>query len=190
MRKKFYLDLPLGLILLGVSFFLGGLLGFFFASIIPQEEDLSLFQYFSDYFTAVKSGEAQAKLWTVLWGNLKAPLLAFFLGFSVLGLWGLPLLFLAESFVFTFSVSSLCRVLGVSGLLPAFVLFGLPALWWVPLLFLLGLQSFHTALSLRNKTEPSFTGGDFWRSVCFLSATGLNIAYEYLLLPTLLQGIL
>lgn len=190
MRKKLYLDLPLGMILLGGSFLLGGMLGFFFASIIPQEEDLSLFQYYADYFTAVKSGDTEAKLWTVFWGNVKAPILAFFLGFSVLGLWGLPLLFLVESFTFTFSVSTLCRVLGVSGLLPAFVLFGLPALWWVPMFFLLGLQSFHTALSLRNKTEAPFNRGDFLRAVCFLFATALNIAYEYLLLPSLLQGIL
>lgn len=190
MRNKFYVDLPLGMMLLGGSFVLGGLLGFLFGGLIPQEEDLSLCQYFLDYFQAVQAGEGKPSLISLWISNLKAPFFVFCLGFSFLGVLGLPLLFFFESFVFTFSVSTLCRVLGVSGILPAFVLFGLPALWWTPLLFLLGQQSFQSAWNLRRGQQPQFPPG-YWLPV-LLSFLGLmlRVAYEYWILPSLLCGVL
>ncbi len=192
MKKNFYLDLPLGMILLGGGFFLGGLLGFLFAGLIPREGEIGLTSYFTDYLQAAKLGQTEANLFTVFWGNLKFPLFAFFMGFSFLGTVGLPLLFGVEGFIFTFSVSTLCRVLGVSGLIPSFLLFGLPALLWAPALFLLGLQSFYAAIQLwgRARREDVYPKGYFFRALfCFFVLCG-NVALEFLLLPSLLQGVL
>lgn len=192
MKKKLFLDLPLGMILLGAGFFLGGLLGFFFAGLVAGEGEVGLSAYFLAYLQAVEEGNGRGQLATVVWGNLKFPLLAFFMGFSFLGTVGLPLLFGVEGFIFTFSISTLCRVLGVSGLIPAFLLFGLPALLWSPLLFLLGLQSFHSAMQLwgRGRSDLAFPRGYFFRSaLCFLGMF-LCIAYEFLCLPGLLRGVL
>ncbi|MFI3254949.1 MAG: hypothetical protein R3Y63_11545 [Eubacteriales bacterium] len=192
MKKKFYLDLPFGMILLGGGFFMGGLLGFLFAGLIGGAGEVGLTSYFLDYLQAAKEGQTQANFLTVLWGNMKFPLIAFFMGFSFLGTLGLPILFGVEGFVFTFSVSTLCRVLGVSGLIPSFLLFALPSLIWVPILFVLGLQSFYAAILLwgRGRKEDVYPKGYFFRSFLCLLGLFANVTFEYLLLPNLLQAVL
>lgn len=190
MRKPTKLDLPLGLALLSGSFLLGGLLGFFLSTLLAQENGLS--QYFHSYFTLVEAGELTPHFGNSLWSNLKTPLLAFLFGFSFLGILGLPLLFVTEGFLFTFSVSSMCRLLGAQGLLPGFFLFCLPALIWIPILFLLGQQSFRSAILLagqgRRLSEEIYPKGYFIRCFFCIFATLLMVGLEYFVIPVLLQA--
>lgn len=185
-------NLPIGMVILGISFLLGGLLGCFFASLISGEGESIVAESFLAYFSAVKEGRDNPNFWLSLWHNLKPPLLAFFLGFSFLGIIGLPLLFATEGFIFTFSLSILCRLWGITGLIPSFFVFCLPALLWMPLFFLLGFQSFYAAMILwgRGKKEEAYPKGYFFRSFLCLSAILFSSAFECFLLPLLLQGIL
>lgn len=189
MRRGRKLDVPLGALVLGGSFFLGGLLGVVLAGFLTEEQGLA--QYFQAYFSLVAQGEAVSHLGISLWTNVKAPGLAVLLGFSFLGMVGLPLLFVSEGFLFTFSVATLCRIWGISGLLPGFFLFCLPGLLWVPVLFILGLQSFRAAVLLsgqgRRQWSEIYPGGYFFRCfLCFLVVL-VQVALEYWVIPLCLQ---
>lgn len=188
--KKIQLDVPFGMMLLGACFFTGGLLGFLFASLLTQDGNLP--DYFISFFSAVEAGEWSPDFWNSLWCNFKTPLLVFLLGFSFLGTSCLPMLFISEGFLFTFSISSLCRWLGYSGLVPAFFLFCLSALLWIPILFVLGLQSYYTSLSLgkKGKKEETFPAGYVIRTALCFFFLFFCVLFELILLPTILESII
>lgn len=183
---------PFGMLILTISFLSGGLLGFFMSGLISDTGEITVGDYFISYFTAVQEGSTSPNLALSFWTNIKSPLLAFLLGFSFLGSGILPLLFIVEGFYFTFSISTLCRYLGIVGLVPAFFLFCVPALVWIPMLFTLGFQSFYASIQLwrRGKKEEAYPTGYFLRSACCFCGIFLTIAFEYLLLPLIMQGIL
>lgn len=192
MKKQNYWDVPLGMVVLAVSFFSGGLLGFFLASLMISEGETSLANYFMSYFDAVRGGDWQPNLSHCIWSHLKPPLLAFLLGFSFLGTIGVPLLVGIQGFYFTFSVATLCRWMGITGLIPAFFLFCLPALVWVPVLFILGLQSFHVSQLLwrRGRKEDVYPVRYFVRAALCFGSLIFSIAFEYYILPLLMSALI
>lgn len=190
MRKKW--NMPLGTLILSSSFFMGGVLGFFLASLMTEDGQGTLADFFLSYFQAISEGSYETSLFTSLWSNLKVPLLIFLLGFSLIGTIGIPLLFAVEGFLFTFSISTLCRLLGVTGLIPAFFLFCMPAFLWIPVLFFMGLESFQSATLLwrRTRLEEIFTNGYFFRISLGVFGVLCSVALDYWVLPVILEALI
>lgn len=177
---------------LGALFLLGGLAGCILAGKVQGEGGEALRQYLRDYLTAANAGGARAGFWSVVWEQVRFPLLVVVLGFTAIGLVGIPIVFLARGFLFAYSVSCLLRAFGEAGLLPALFLFGLPALLWAPALFLLGVQGLQAAWAmlrrgLGDNLRPAFCEGPYW-VCCGLCAGFLAvcIAFEYFALPILM----
>ena len=102
-------------------FLLGGLVGCLLASHIGGGGQESLAAYVEGFLRAAQAGEITAPaLASLVWDTVRWPLLALLLGFTALGLLGLPLLFGVSG---ALSVPVLF-VLGVQGLLAARVLAG------------------------------------------------------------------
>ena len=111
-RKKW--DLPsehrAALLVLSAVFLLGGGLGCLFAALANEAGAQELADYLADYLSLALDGRLPRGLWVVLWRQLKYLLAALVLGLTALGVVGLPLLFGAQGFAFTFSVACFCRV--------------------------------------------------------------------------------
>lgn len=193
-RKKW--DLPsehrAALLVLSAVFLLGGGLGCLFAALANEAGAQELADYLADYLSLALDGRLPRGLWVVLWRQLKYLLAALVLGLTALGVVGLPLLFGAQGFAFTFSVACFCRVFGVRGLFPAFAIFGVPALLWVPALFFVGPPGFLSAqrrlrLSLGEGGGSPLNGG-FWPRAGLCTALGLAAGLlEYWAVPVLLR---
>lgn len=192
MKKQLKWDVPRGTLLLTISFLSGAFLGFLFAKLISTEGQGTLTDFFQSYFLSLEEGTLQADFYTSLWSNLKPPLYAFLLGFSLLGTIGIPLLFTTQGFLFTFSISTLCRLLGTTGLVPAFFLFCLPALLWIPTLFFIGLQGYRTSLQLwhHSKLLDIYTPNYFLKNAIGFLAVFASIYLDYYMMPLIIQGIL
>lgn len=195
MRKKWDLlsEQRVALLVLGTVFFLGGGLGCLFAALANGAGAQELADYLADYLALARDGRLPHGLWTALWGQLKYLLAALVLSLTALGIVGLPLLFGAQGFVFTFSVACFCRVFGTRGLFPAFALFGASALLWAPALFFAGVPGFLSAqrrlrLSM-GEGGGSLTGGSFWPRAGLCVALGLAAGLlEYWVVPVLLRA--
>ena len=120
---------------LGCSFILGGVLGSLMVSLIAGQAAQELESFLRDYLSAAQAGEIQARFWPMLWEQGRFLIGLCILGVTALGVAGIPVLFLARGFLFSFSVAAFCRIFGPVGLASAFFLFGLPALLWAPVLF-------------------------------------------------------
>ena len=113
---------------LGCSFVLGGVLGSLMVSLIAGQAAQELESFLRDYLSAAQAGEIQARFWPMLWEQGRFLIGLCILGVTALGVAGIPVLFLARGFLFSFSVAAFCRIFGPVGLASAFFLFGLPAL--------------------------------------------------------------
>ena len=109
-------------------------------SLIAGQAAQELESFLRDYLSAAQAGEIQARFWPMLWEQGRFLIGLCILGVTALGVVGIPVLFLARGFLFSFSVAAFCRIFGPVGLASAFFLFGLPALLWAPVLFLAGCQ--------------------------------------------------
>ena len=116
------------------------------------------------------------------------------LGVTALGVAGIPVLFLARGFLFSFSVAAFCRIFGPVGLASAFFLFGLPALLWAPVLFLAGCQCLEGAYALLCRVlgdgrAPLPQGSAYWGKLA-LYGLGLVVCVtlECMAAPVLLKA--
>lgn len=192
MKQHMKWDVPTGNYLLLITFFLGGLIGFLAASLVSGEGDGSLAAFFQVYFLQVQQQGVTPNFLHSIWTNLKLPLYLFLCGFSLLGTFAVPLLFATEGFLFTFSISTLCRLLGVSGIVPSFFLFCLPAFLHTPILFFLGTQSFRSAQLLWQRIKPVeiFSIRYFGKVGIGLFAVFLSILFDFFVTPILVEAVL
>ena len=142
-QGKIMLDVPSGTLaamaVLGMAFLLGGRRGLPAGRHGEWCGGSALSDYLQTYLTLAQDGtEGAPGFWAVLWGADAFSLAALLMGFTALGVIGLPVLFAVRGFLFSFSVACFCRLFGGAGLIPALFLFGLPALLWAPALFVLG----------------------------------------------------
>ena len=151
-----------------VFFFLGGLAGCLLAGSVDGGGQESLAAYVEGYLQAAQAGEASPPaLAALVWETVRWPLLALLLGFTALGLLGLPLLFAARGFLLAFSIASFVRLFGGAGCLLALLVFGVGGAFTVPVLFVLGVQSLLTARTLagrvwgEGKSAPLY-GRTYW----------------------------
>ncbi|MCI8871115.1 MAG: hypothetical protein HFF39_11395 [Lawsonibacter sp.] len=194
-RRRIQLDLlcadRAAVLLLGALFLAGGAAGCAAAGSIGGEAGEALREYLTLYLSLAGSGGAEVSFGRVLWEQLCFPLFTLLLGFTALGLVGIPLLFAAKGFLFSFCVSCFCRLFGGAGLAPAVFLFGLPALLWAPALFVLGTQGVSSSFimfrrCLGDNRAPAFLSGVYWMKCALCGgAAALCVALEYLVLPAL-----
>lgn len=200
MRKQMIkvLDLPsagskVTLVILLFSFFLGSFAACILVSRIDGADNGILNQYFSDYFSAIRSAEdINPDLWLLFWDVFRWPLLILLLGVSPIGLLCIPVVFLARGFLLSFSIASLFRVLGSSGLLIAFSIFGVSGAVCVPILFVLGIRCFVLSgvvtkrLCGAGRTHVSLNRADIVCIVICMAGLCAGLLVEYCLVPDLL----
>lgn len=196
-RKKW--DLPseqgVSLLALGSSFLLGGCVGCLTAALSSGEGAGILCEYLSDYLILAGQGGLPSELWPALWGQLKYLLAVMVLGFTVIGVLGIPLLMGIRGFFLAFSAACFVRVFGSAGAFPAFILFGLPALLWAPALFLAGVQSWSGALALLHRMIGDGGRRGFYLGTLDWGRAGLCVGLtlgcgllEYWVVPVLLRA--
>ena len=179
---------------LGCTFLLGGVLGSFLASLIAGEAAQNLETFLTDYLIAAQAGDVMVEFWPMLWEQDRFFLGVCILGVTALGVAGIPALFFARGFLFSFSVAAFCRIFGPVGLLPALFLFGLPAFLWAPVLFLAGTQCLEGAYALLRRvlgdsrsSLPQGTG--YWgRLAAYGLCLILCVVLECMAAPVLLRA--
>ena len=197
-RKRWKLDLLSGeaaaLVLLGASFFLGGAAGCVMAGLVGGEGQGALAEYIRGYLDLAAEGGMQPPFWPLVWELIRFPLLVFLLGFTALGVVGMPVLFAVRGFLLCFAAASFYRMFGLAGEVPAFILFGLSALIWLPVLFQLGVQGILASYGLlrRGLGEGRYPlrYGRRYLARCGACALALAVcvAVEYFAVPALLAA--
>lgn len=183
------------LAVVSVSFFLGGLAGCLMACFVGGDGLESLEAYLTHFLqTAREEGTALPSLGAQLWELLRWPGLAVILGFTALGLLGLPLLFAARGFLLAFSIAAFVRTFGRAGCLLAFLVFGVGGGLSLPVLFVLGVQSLTAARVLAGRflgevKSPSPYGRSFFlRCGGCAGALCVCLLLERFAVPALVSG--
>lgn len=178
------------LTILCASFFLGALSGFLFSLLSGESGGLS--DYLRPYFQAAgQSGGVAPSLWSVIWEQVRWPLLAVILSYSVLGTVGIPLLLAVRGFLLSFAVASFGRLFGLPGLAAALAAFGLTALLSVPVLFAVSHDSFCTALCRLpsgGSTPPSMGRRAAVLAPC-MGLLALAVVLQWTAMPALLSAV-
>ena len=144
------------LIVLGIAFLLGMLLGCLMAAQVEGDGDDSLAFYIETYLEAAREGYAgPASLPALLWPELRYFLLVFFLSFTAFGVLGIPVVFGVRAFFLSFAAASFVRMFSGFGLLLALAVFGVAAVISIPALFVLGAQGWNRSMAL----VPQQSGG-------------------------------
>jgi len=142
-RKKWKVDLLSGqaaaLILLSTLFLAGSMIGCVMAGLV-RDPSGALLGYVRSCVELLARDGAVSHFPSVLWDTLRFPLAAVLLGFTALGVAGLPILFAVRGFLLCYAVSVFYRIFGLIGLLFGVILFGFSALIWMPVLFHLGVR--------------------------------------------------
>lgn len=183
------------LVVTATFFALGGLSGCFFALWSAGDGVETMSSYLSEFLSAALEGTLrEPAVIELVWRALRWPLAAFFLGFTALGVFGIPVLTGLRSFYLAFSIAAFAQAYGGEGLMMAFLLLGVPALVYVPAFFLLATQSFSAACTLAGRTtgqgrrELPYHRDYFFRCGVCAAAVCLGILLERYLVPTLVVG--
>jgi len=173
-------------------FTLGGLAGCFLAFRVTGAGIETMTAYLDRFLETARSGGLNIpELPELLWRSLRWPLAAFLLGFSALGLLGIPALCSMRGFFLAFSISSFAQAYGQQGLAIAFILLGIPGLLSIPSFMLLTTQSFSTACVLAGRSgwrEGPFRREHFFRCGVCAAAVCVSLLMERYLVPVLMTG--
>ena len=176
----------------GISFFLGSAAGCLLASAAGGSGVESLTAYVQGFLSAAEKGSVQPPaLLPLMWEVLRWPVLTVGLGFTALGVLGIPILFSVRGFLLSFAVSSFVRMFGSEGCFAAALIFGVSGAVSIPALFVLGVQGLTASVRLAGRTiGESRRGSPFGRAyfvrcgMC-VGAFCVCILLEYLAVPTL-----
>lgn len=182
------------LLVLTVSFLLGGLVGCALAASVGGAGSESLSAYIRNYMAASEAGLTNPpELLPLIWEVSRWPLLTLILGFTALGVVGIPVLFALRGFLFSFAFSAFVRMFGTTGEILAVLIFGFTGLLEIPVLFVLGVQSFSSACNLTGRGPrlrmhmPVFSRSYFLRcGVCAL-VLGVCVLLKYIAVPAFLN---
>ncbi len=184
------------LIVLAASFFLGAAAGCILASRVDGDALEGLGSYISAFLAASGAGEVTAPaLLPLLWETLRWPLITAVLGFTALGLLGIPILFAVRGFLLSFAAASFVKVLGGTGGLLAFLLFGISGMVSVPALFVLGVQGFNASRCLagralgEGKSRSPYGRKYFLRCGMCAAAFLVCVVLEYVAVSPLVAGV-
>lgn len=183
------------LVLLSACFLAGGVAGCLVAAQVGGAGETSLNDYLNAFLRAAQAGRVDAPaLWAQVWDTLRWPLLALLLGFTALGVLGLPALFAVRGFLLAFSISSFLRAFGGPGWLLAWLVFGLGGALCLPALFVLGVQSFLSARTMAARARGEGKGTALWGRDCLIrcalcmGAVCVCVLLERTAVPALLSG--
>jgi len=183
------------LAVLAVAFLLGGLVGCGLAASVTGGGDDTLAAYIQNYISAAGTGITQPpELLAVVWEVARWPLLTLLLGFTALGVVGIPVLFAVRGFLFSFAVASFIRMFGAVGGGLAFLIFGITGLLAIPVLFVLGVQGLMAAFALvgrtlnQGKRTPVFSRAYFFRCGICIGVLALCVLLDYIAVPALLSA--
>ncbi len=194
-------DMPAGgvlpaLTVVSAAFVLGGVLGCALATQVDGGGSDTLSAYIKGYLAVAQSGAvASPHILSTIWTTVRWPLFAIFMGFTALGVLGVPVLFSMRGFLLSFAITSFVRMFGGAGGVLAFLAFGITGLVAIPVLFVLGVQSFAAARLLAgrflkdNKRALPF-GRAYWMrcGVC-CTVLCLCVLLEYAVVPALIQTV-
>ena len=183
------------LVILSACFLAGGLTGCLIAARVGGAGATSLTEYLEAFLRTAADGAVDIPgLWAQVWDTLRWPLLALLLGFTALGLPGLPVLFGIRGFLLAFSIASFVRAFGGAGWLLACLVFGVGGVLSLPALFVLGVQSFLSARALAARVRGEGKGRVLWGRDCLMrcalcgGAVCVCILLERAVVPALLSG--
>lgn len=183
------------LIIVSASFLLGGLAGCLMSTFVGGAGQESLRAYLESFLsTAQNSGAAAPALTVQLWDILRWPVLALLLGFTALGVLGLPVLFAVRGFLLAFSIAAFVRIFGSAGCLLAFLIFGVGGGFSVPALFVLGVQGLGAARTLASrflgegKAPSPYGRAYFLRCGGCAAALCVCVVLERFAVPALVSG--
>lgn len=173
-------------------FTLGGLVGCLTAFRVTAAGAEAMAAYLDRFLTVAQAGGLNVPaLPELLWRSVRWPLAAFLLGFSALGVLGIPVLCSARGFFLAFSVAAFARAYEIKGLAVAFFLLGVPGFLSVPAFFVLTAQSFSAAISLAGRTgrrEGPFCREYLFRCGVCAAAMCVSLLLERYLVPVLVSG--
>lgn len=171
-----------------ISFSVGVLAGAGFAFFLEPSSELA--EYLREYCAALSLGELRAPFVSVLWDCVRWPLLLAVLGLTVLGIVGIPALFLVRGFLMAFSTCTFGVLLGLRGAAVAAALFAVTALLGLPALFMLGCGALR-GVCLRLPGAVPATGKTF-RLEAVLICTGVlavSAAIQWTVTPAVLSEV-
>lgn len=192
-------DVPLegttpALAVTAICFFLGGVAGCVLAASVAGGGIESLSAYVRGFLSASGAGETGGPaLLPLIWEVFRWPLFAVVLGFTAVGVIGIPVLFSVRGFFLSFAVSAFVRMFGGTGGLLASLIFGITGAVEIPALFVLGVQGLaasgrlagHTALDGRRGSP--FGKTYFLRCGMCAGAFCVCILLECLAVPALVS---
>mgnify|MGYP006891728372 CR=1 FL=1 len=150
--------------------------------------------YVTGYLTAARAGEAvPPHMLSVVWSTIRWPVFAVLMGFTGLGLLGIPVLFSIRGFLLSFAITSFVRMFGGVGGVLAFLTFGVTGLVAIPVLFVLGVQSLAAARLLAGRFlgdgKRSLPFGRAYWVRCGLCSAALCLCalLEYAAVPALVR---
>ena len=153
-----------------------------------------LHAYVTGYLTAARAGEAAPPhMLSVVWSTIRWPVFAVLMGFTGLGLLGIPVLFSIRGFLLSFAITSFVRMFGGVGGALAFLTFGVTGLVAIPVLFVLGVQSLAAARLLAGRFlgdgKRSLPFGRAYWVRCGLCSAALCLCalLEYAAVPALVR---
>ncbi len=143
-------------LLLTLLFLTGGLAGCAMASWVGGSGSEGLASYIRSYLLAAQEGVGSSpSVFALCWDVFRYPVAVLILGFTALGLIGIPLAFAARGFFLSFAVSSFVRMFGGHGFLLAAVVFGIPGVISIPVLFVLGAQGWMASRTMAERLSHS-----------------------------------
>lgn len=183
------------LVILSACFLAGGLTGCLLAAQVGGAGETSLNDYLIAFLLAAQEDAVDIPvLWAQVWDTLRWPVFALVLGFTALGILGLPVLFGIRGFLLAFSIASFVRAFGGAGWLLACLVFGIGGVLSLPVLFILGVQSFLSARALAARVRGDGKGRVLWGRACLIrcamcgSCVCVCILLERTIVPALLTG--
>lgn len=178
------------LVVTAAFFTFGGLAGNLLAFQMTESGQTAMAAYLDRFLGLALTGDlAQPALPELLWRSLRWPMAAFLLGFSILGLLGIPILSAMRGFFFAFSVASFARAYGFRGVAVAFFLLGIPGLLAIPAFITLATQSLSSACSLAGRSgrrESPFSRRYFTRCGICGAVFSASILLECYIVPPLI----
>lgn len=179
----------------GILFFLGGVAGCLLCANVGADGSEELLSYLESFLSLAQTGELERPaLLSVLWEALRWPLLTVVLGFTALGVVGIPILFSVRGFLLSFAIASFFRALGAGGTLMAVAIFGISGLFSVPALFVLGVQGFAASRNLAGRAlgegrrSSPFGRAYFLRCGVCAGAFCVCVLLELLAVPAIVSG--
>ena len=189
--------IPLRSLLLALFFVLGIVCGYVYSGRCALGTGEELRRYFEGYLDAqTRRGVTAEAAAQTLACFLRAPVLAFLLGFASLGVAAIPLLCAAEGFVASFSLFCFAAALGRQSFAVLPALFALRLLFVLPCTLLLGTAALEKSCALAllswgggKRARPIVYGTAYWYRfaaccVCLL----IGCALELWLTPLLLAA--